>query len=46
MTTFYLLRHGVKEAIKGNPPLSELGVTQAKETARFLKKVFYTCHLF
>lgn len=37
MTTFYLLRHGVKETVQGDPPLSELGVKQAEVTAKFLK---------
>jgi broad specificity phosphatase PhoE len=38
MTTFYLLRHGIKETIRGDPPLSETGFQQAEATAKFLKK--------
>lgn len=38
MTTFYLLRHGMKETVMGDPPLSEVGVRQAEETAKYLKQ--------
>lgn len=38
MTTFYLLRHGMKEALIGDPPLSEVGIKQAEETAKYLKQ--------
>ena len=38
MTKFYLIRHGVKEAVMGDPPLSQLGVKQAEFTAKFLKE--------
>lgn len=38
MTTFYLLRHGDKETVQGDPPLSAFGFRQAEATAQFLKK--------
>src|SRR5258706_5280692 len=38
MTKFYLIRHGVKEAVMGDPPLSQLGVKQAEFSAKFLKE--------
>jgi len=38
MTTFYLVRHGAKERIQGDPPLSAVGIKQAEITAETLKK--------
>ncbi len=37
MVTFYLIRHGQKETLIGDPPLSEIGKKQAKHTAKYLK---------
>ena len=37
MTTFYLIRHGQKEEVFGNPPLTTLGKQQAEITAKYLK---------
>ena len=37
MTTFYLLRHGDKEFMPGNPPLSSQGTKQAEATAKYLQ---------
>lgn len=39
MTIFYLLRHGAKEKVMGDPPLSEVGREQAKATGEFFKKL-------
>lgn len=39
MTTFYIIRHGSKKQHSENQGLSELGKTQAKLTAVFLKKL-------
>lgn len=36
MTTFYLLRHGAKENLEGDPPLSQVGIKQAEITAKYL----------
>ncbi len=41
MLTFYLVRHGAKEAIPFDPPLTKIGVIQAKATAEFLKDVSF-----
>lgn len=38
MTKFYLIRHGEKEPVMGNPPLSKTGVRQAETAAKFLKQ--------
>jgi len=38
MSTFYLLRHGAKEPIPGDPPLSAQGLKQATKTAIHMKK--------
>lgn len=38
MPTFYLVRHGDKERVMGNPALTEIGHAQAKKTAQFLKQ--------
>src|SRR5581483_7219256 len=38
MPTFYLVRHGAKEKVMGDPPLSELGREQAKITGNVLKQ--------
>lgn len=45
MTTFYLVRHGQKERIIGDPPLSELGVKQAEVTGKFFKQ-FEITHIY
>lgn len=37
MTTFYLIRHGQKEKIKGDPFLTDLGKEQAEKTGIYLK---------
>ncbi len=34
MITFYLVRHGQKEAVPFDPPLTKIGVKQAEATAR------------
>ncbi|HVZ66792.1 MAG TPA: histidine phosphatase family protein [Patescibacteria group bacterium] len=39
MTTFYLIRHGLKEPIPFDPPLTEIGLKQAEFTAELLKDV-------
>lgn len=33
---FYLIRHGDKQHKRGNPPLTDLGHTQARQTAEYL----------
>jgi broad specificity phosphatase PhoE len=38
MTLFYLIRHGKKEAISGDAPLSPSGLKQARATAQFLQE--------
>lgn len=38
MNCFYLIRHGQKQNLKGDPSLSELGVKQAQFTADHLKQ--------
>jgi len=35
--TFYIVRHGDKVKVAGDPPLSDLGNHQAKQTAQYLK---------
>lgn len=49
MTTFYLLRHGDKEFMPGDPPLNPIGIKQAENTAKYLKnhniKAIYASHL-
>lgn len=37
MTTFYLIRHGQKEKIKGDPLLTDLGKEQAEKTGVYLE---------
>ncbi|KKP56695.1 MAG: Phosphoglycerate mutase [Microgenomates group bacterium GW2011_GWD1_33_9] len=37
MTTFYLIRHGQKEKIKGDPFLTDLGKEQAEKTGVYLE---------
>lgn len=37
MVTFYLIRHGQKEKVMGDPFLTEVGQLQAKYTGKFLK---------
>lgn len=39
MLTFYLIRHGLKEAIPFDPPLTSIGVKQAEATAEYLKDI-------
>lgn len=39
MKTFYLIRHGDKLKIPGDPPLSDLGNKQAILTAKYLKSL-------
>ncbi len=41
MTAFYLVRHGQKEAIPFDPPLTAVGVKQAEVTAELLKAVSF-----
>ena len=38
MTTFYLVRHGVKEKMMGDPGLTEIGHAQAELTGQFLSQ--------
>lgn len=42
MSTFYLVRHGAKEKVMGDPPLSEIGVKQAELTGKLLKQFSIT----
>lgn len=39
MITFYLVRHGKKEAVPFDPPLTTVGLKQAEVTAEFLKDI-------
>ncbi len=39
MINFYLIRHGQKEAIPFDPPLTKIGVKQAEITAELLKDI-------
>lgn len=39
MLTFYLIRHGTKETIPFDPPLTALGIRQAEITAAFLRNI-------
>ncbi len=39
MLNFYLIRHGHKEYVPFDPPLSGIGIQQAKITAEFLKNL-------
>lgn len=41
MLNFYLIRHGAKEAITPDPPLTAIGVSQAEVTAKFLQNVSF-----
>lgn len=41
MTTYYLVRHGAKEAIPFDPPLTTIGMKQAEVTANHLKDVSF-----
>jgi len=41
MLTFYLVRHGAKEAIPFDPPLTAVGVKQAEVTAGLLKDIYF-----
>ncbi len=42
MTTFYLVRHGNKEAIPFDPSLTTIGIKQAEVTAEYLKEIPFT----
>lgn len=39
MMTFYFIRHGQKEAVPFDPPLTKIGVKQAEVTAEYLKTI-------
>jgi probable phosphoglycerate mutase len=39
MVTFYFVRHGLKEAVPFDPPLTTIGIEQAKAAADLLKNV-------
>lgn len=39
MLIFYLVRHGLKEPIPFDPPLTSIGVNQAEATAQYLKDI-------
>jgi len=39
MLTFYFIRHGQKEAVPFDPPLTKIGVKQAELTAGYLKTI-------
>lgn len=39
MLNFYFVRHGLKELVPFDPPLTEAGLKQAKVTAKFLRNV-------
>jgi len=39
MLTFYFIRHGAKESIPFDPPLTKLGIKQAELTAKYLKNI-------
>lgn len=39
MTTFYFIRHGQKETVPFDPPLTEIGVKQAEVTAKYIKDI-------
>jgi broad specificity phosphatase PhoE len=41
MLTFYLVRHGTKESLPFDPPLTELGIKQAELTAKHLKNISF-----
>ncbi len=41
MLTFYLVRHGTKEAIPFDPPLTRIGLKQAEVTADYLKAISF-----
>jgi len=41
MITFYIVRHGQKEAIPFDPPLTTIGVKQAEATAELLKDISF-----
>lgn len=39
MLTFYIIRHGLKEAFPFDPPLTKIGIKQAEATAELLKNI-------
>jgi broad specificity phosphatase PhoE len=41
MTTFYLVRHGEKENVASDPPLTSAGIKQAELTAEHLKGISF-----
>ncbi|MBU2632856.1 phosphoglycerate mutase family protein [Patescibacteria group bacterium] len=41
MLTFYLVRHGTKEAVPFDPPLTQIGVKQAEITSNYLKETSF-----
>lgn len=41
MLTFYFVRHGAKEAVPFDPPLTEVGVKQAEVTAEYLRNISF-----
>jgi alpha-ribazole phosphatase len=41
MITFYLVRHGTKENIPFDPPLTEIGIKQAEATAKYLRNISF-----
>lgn len=41
MLTYYFIRHGTKEAIPFDPPLTETGIKQAEVTAEYLKGISF-----
>jgi broad specificity phosphatase PhoE len=38
MTTIYLIRHGQKHTVVGDPGLTDLGIKQAQETGKYLQQ--------
>lgn len=41
MITFYLVRHGAKEAVPLDPPLTVTGLKQAEATAQYLSNILF-----
>lgn len=41
MIRFYLIRHGLKEAVPHDPALTEIGLLQAETTAEHLKEITF-----
>ena len=38
MTTIYLIRHGQKQLHAGDPELTDVGISQAKQTGKYLQQ--------